>query len=477
MRTVVLTIGTACYGTSSVLVDLIQPTLNKNEIRVRNSSSFVEEAKTWSISSNEVQVSYDVVALYPSVPIKKAVDVMVDIINNDMDDVSLRTKLSIDDIRSLLKLCLSKCYFLWNDKLYSINDTGPIGLSLMVVVAEGFLQFIEKNAIDEALNSNITIKTFRRYVDDSHARFETHEDSNKFMNILNKQDSSIEYTVEQQSDSGELSFLDITVMNNGSGTYEFRVHRKKAITNVMIKPSSSVDPSMIKGVFKGFLARAKRICSEKYLKDEVQFLIDMFTENGHDREMLEDIALSYQVGDATVNNDATPEERVPVVSLPWIPRVGPELRKVLKRRGVKTRFTSGRNLEEILCNHKTRLPQNSYAGVYRVECGCSSVYIGETKKRVSVRLKEHQQDIFHGRWPNSGASKHAETCTSEFKWDEAKTLSIESDRRKRKIRESLEIRLHQRSTIPVLNRDQGNVLTNSHWDVLLGKMKPIAVNH
>ena len=113
MRTVVSTIGTAFYGTSKFLVDLIQPTLDKNEIRVKNSQSFVNEAKTWSISCDEVQTSYDVVALYPSVPIKKAIPAMVDIINSDFESVSTRTKLTIEDIRALMTLCLSKCYFFW----------------------------------------------------------------------------------------------------------------------------------------------------------------------------------------------------------------------------------------------------------------------------------------------------------------------------------------------------------------------------
>ena len=87
MRTVVSTIGTVSHGTSAFLVDLIQPTLDKNEIRIKNSSSFVEEAKTWDISQNEVQVSFDVVSLYPSVPIARAIDVMMDIISNDFEDV------------------------------------------------------------------------------------------------------------------------------------------------------------------------------------------------------------------------------------------------------------------------------------------------------------------------------------------------------------------------------------------------------
>ena len=43
IRTIVSTIGTAPYGTSKYLVDIIHPTLN-NKHRVINSSSFVNEA-------------------------------------------------------------------------------------------------------------------------------------------------------------------------------------------------------------------------------------------------------------------------------------------------------------------------------------------------------------------------------------------------------------------------------------------------
>ena len=46
MRVVVSTVGTPSYGASKLLVNLIQPLLNKNEVRIKNSSSFVNEAKT-----------------------------------------------------------------------------------------------------------------------------------------------------------------------------------------------------------------------------------------------------------------------------------------------------------------------------------------------------------------------------------------------------------------------------------------------
>ena len=75
------TIGTAPYGTSKYLVEIIQPTLNKNRHRVMNSSSFVIEAATWETTQEEIQVSYDVISLYLSIPKGKAITV-----SRDTDD-------------------------------------------------------------------------------------------------------------------------------------------------------------------------------------------------------------------------------------------------------------------------------------------------------------------------------------------------------------------------------------------------------
>ena len=339
MRLVVSTVGTPSYGTSKLLVDLIQPTLNKNPIRVKNSSSFVNESRTWEIDKDEVQVSYDVVALYPSVPVSKAIDGITDILAADMHEIKKRTKLTLLDIRSLIELCLQKCYFVWKNKIYVIKDAGPIGLSLMVVVAEAYLQILEKNALREALHLRILPKTFRRYVDDSHARFNSFEEAERFLTILNSQDPRIQYTIEREDDEKQLPFLDILVHNAGSGLYDFKVYRKEAITNVQIKPNSCIDGKVIVGVFKGFLARAWRICSEKHRNEEFEFLIKVFSENGHDENLLRSIKDSYkppELRPTIAVNNATDEK--PIVKLPWIPKVTPKLKKIYKKKRFKSRL-------------------------------------------------------------------------------------------------------------------------------------------
>ena len=68
---------------------------------------------------------------------------------------------------------------------------------------------------------------------------------------------------------------------------------KEAITNVQIKGSSCIDPKITIGVFKGFLARAWRICSQQHREDEFEFLIKIFVENGHNENTLRKTAREY----------------------------------------------------------------------------------------------------------------------------------------------------------------------------------------
>ena len=98
MRNIVSTIGTTAYGISKYLVEIIQPTLNKNNNKIQNSTSFVYEAKDWKIEPTEIQVSYDVVNLYPSVPPDRSIQVIVEFLQDDHVELKKRTKLNLTDI-------------------------------------------------------------------------------------------------------------------------------------------------------------------------------------------------------------------------------------------------------------------------------------------------------------------------------------------------------------------------------------------
>ena len=72
---------------------------------------------------------------------------MISILANDLDDLKTRTKLTLVDIHQLVDLCVSLNYFLYENEFRVIENSGPIGLALMVVISEAFLQYLEQKAI------------------------------------------------------------------------------------------------------------------------------------------------------------------------------------------------------------------------------------------------------------------------------------------------------------------------------------------
>ena len=106
----------------------------------------------------------------------------------------------------------------------------------MVILVESFLQYHEEDAIKIAttLNPLLYLKSYLRYVDDSHARFSNIHEAEQFQTILNKQHPAIQYTIEIESENKTMNFLDVIITNNTKGRYEFKVYRKEAITNIQI---------------------------------------------------------------------------------------------------------------------------------------------------------------------------------------------------------------------------------------------------
>ena len=56
--------------------------------------------------------------------------------------------------------CLKTCHFIWNRKTY-VKNAGPIRLSIMVVMAVGYLQFLEMMVISQAMVERIQLITYK----------------------------------------------------------------------------------------------------------------------------------------------------------------------------------------------------------------------------------------------------------------------------------------------------------------------------
>ena len=165
----------------------------------------------------------------------------------------------------------------------------------------------------------------------------------------------------------------------------------------------------------------------------------------YDSQQLKEIVCSFEEKRSTNRTPvADSDEPSKIITLPWIPGLSPKLRKTYRKHGYKAVFKSSANLKTILTSsNKSRLPKNSHPGVYMVSCKCEKRYVGETKLKVSTRIKQHERTIKDKKWDSSGVSFHAKTCKEGFDWENTSTLKIEDRRFDRKVREALEIQLRE----------------------------------
>ena len=154
------------------------------------------------------------------------------------------------------------------------------------------------------------------------------------------------------------NFLDIKIKNN-NGRYEFDVYCKPALTNVQIKSHSCIPPDTITSIFKRFLARATKICSEKYL--EIGYLTDTFCKNGRQKQLQKKINSFEKKSTNNNNNNNTNEKQT--INFPWVPKIGPKIKKEIQKFGFRVAFQVGPNLKNILCKNNDKLIPNSYPGV------------------------------------------------------------------------------------------------------------------
>ena len=69
VRPIVSSIGSVCYNLARFVSDLLSPLVGKSPHHIQNSQDFVAQIKDLKLDEEEILTSYDVTALFTSVPV------------------------------------------------------------------------------------------------------------------------------------------------------------------------------------------------------------------------------------------------------------------------------------------------------------------------------------------------------------------------------------------------------------------------
>ena len=268
LRPIVSSIGSVSYGVSKELARIIKPLVGSTEHHVNNSKEFIEEIKKIKLEEGECITSYDVSALFTSIPIPSALDIINNKLQEDTD-LHNRTNMTTHNIIELLDFSLNNTYFTFQGVFYQQTKGAAMGSPVSPIVANIFMEAFESRALSTSIHPP---KLWRRYVDDTCV---TQDQSHKeeFLHHINSVDNVIQFTVEEAKEDGSIPFLDTLIIPEQNGTFSIGVYRKPTHTDLYLPWNSNHHLSAKYSVIKTLTHRAHTICSTpKHLEAELKHL-------------------------------------------------------------------------------------------------------------------------------------------------------------------------------------------------------------
>ena len=395
LREIVDSTGSAAKEVDKYISTILREYVGKSEYYVKNSAHFADTIKDLRVEGDETLVSYDVEALYPSVPQLEAIDIFHQLMLAD-PNLANKTPLTANNIISLFKLIVKTTYFMFNRKLHKQIDGLAIGASSSGFAADLFMEKLEKKAISTFIEPP---KLWRRYVDDTISKLlKIHVEA--FLQHLNDQHPRINFTTETLED-GKIAFLDTQIHVKPDGETKITIYRKATHTDQYLDFGSNHHVKQKIGIINTFKHRiSKLITEEPDKKKELKHVKKALKRCGHPNW-----ALNRK---QRPKEEKEKEERRGKVAIPYVKGLSERLGRVFRKYDIETIHKPTRTLKSILCckmKDKVELLDRTGA-VYYNQCqkhpDCD--YVGETDRVLRERLYEHR--IIDHKTAKRSASLH-----------------------------------------------------------------------
>jgi hypothetical protein len=379
LREIVDGTGGVVKQVDKYIAGIIKQYVEDTDHYIKNSRDFVEKVKDVTVGADETLVSYDVTALYPSVPQDEAIELISEKLHADAE-LRSKTTMSAANVIALYRLCVQRTYFAFNRQLYQQVDGLAIGASTSGFGAEIFMQRFEYKALTTFTSPP---DIWKRYVDDTFAKLKITV-LEEFLTHLNSQHPRIKFTTEVLDDQ-KIAFLDTLVTLEADGTISFNIYRKKTHTDQYLDFGSHHYKKQKTGLYKNFKHRIDTIVT----KEE-----DRAAEDKHVREALR--RCGHPEWALTNKKQPRKEPSEPAlgrVSLPYVAKTSEKIAKVLRSYNIQTAHRPVHTIKSSMFGSRKDKVEDldKSCVVYHCECAkCKESYVGETARCMRVRMYEHK---------------------------------------------------------------------------------------
>ncbi|XP_072022307.1 uncharacterized protein [Amphiura filiformis] len=431
---------------------IISPLVGTTPYHIKNTLDFVNKIGVLKLGDDEELVSYDVTALFTSVPVEEALDIIQPRLENDTT-LHERTNLNPSQIVELLRFVLTTTYFTFQDQVYQQIEGAAMGSPCSPLVANIFMEAFEEEAIN---TSPVKPSYWGRYVDGTMVVLKT-DDIDTFTLHLNSVNPAIKFTIEREED-GKLPMLDTLLHRKPDGSIKVTVYQKPTHTNQYLSFESHHPLQHKLSVVRTLMHRADTCITEE---------ADKINEKNNIKKSLR--MCGYGDWVYNVAQPATAPDRQHVIRdkphvgsivVPYVRGASEALRRIFSKRGVSVHFKPANTLRSALVAPKDKIPPGKCCGtVYQVSCNdCDSAYVGESARPLNTRIAEHRRPST----TTSPVGDHQKAGHS-IEWKDVKILDRETDWFRRGVKESIHIRTSKSD----LNKDQGRHRLSGAYNSLL----------
>jgi hypothetical protein len=345
-----------------------------------------------------------------------------------------------------MKQCMEENYFKFRNQIYKQTEGTCMGSCLSPFIANVFMRTFETNLKSSPLFPRIWL----RYVDDIFA-VTKREKVNETLTWLNSQHPKIQFTFEIE-ENGRIPFLDVMV-ERSIDRLVFDVYRKPTSTQRYIT-ADSYHPQCHKNA--AFNSMAHRMCnfqlSPQNYENEKKKILEIGRVNGYPANQIQKIIRKHE--DTTSRRNLTTLSPIETkkgkrISILFYPGITNKIGKVFKRNDIQMVCSSSQyKLKKKLGSTKDTRPTNEKSGIYEIHCGtrnCGYKYIGQTRRSIKTRFKEHLSHTNNDHIDLSSVAHHMKIklrggrrlCVHKFDVTNLKLLKNVTDSRKLDAYESI----------------------------------------
>jgi hypothetical protein len=259
-----------------------------------------------------------------------------------------------------------------------------MGSPLSPVIANFFMEDFEKKAIEQVTHKPVC---WFRYVNDSLVMWpQGQEKLIEFLNHLSGLHNKIQLTMEKEEEEGHLPFLDIDIYRKTDSSQGHKLYRKPTHINLYLQQNSHHHPANKQSVLASLIHRAKTLCDQDSLTQELELLTIVFNENGYSHQQIRR-AMEPATRTAKTNDKPTS-----TAYIPYTPTTYGRLSRMLAKHDIKIVALPPRKIFSYLPLVKDALGLR-IPDICSIPCECGRVYIGQSGRSIQLRIKEHNRHI------------------------------------------------------------------------------------